>query len=114
MMSSSTRLLARRAAARNPWTMGTQRLSSSSAMSSTLDDDDGALHMASLNSLFNPTDEHLTLRSMLRTFVAKEVCVYRYELRLPRRRGVLRTTNMILTLAALFDLDFFSFSRLSH
>lgn len=76
MMSSSTRLLARRAAARNPWTMGTQRLSSSSAMSSTLDDDDdGALHMASLNSLFNPTDEHLTLRSMLRTFVAKEVCV---------------------------------------
>ena len=77
MMSSSARLLARRGAKNPSWTKGatTQqcRLSSSSAMSSTFDDD--ALHMASLNSLFNPTDEHLTLRSMLRTFVAKEVCV---------------------------------------
>ena len=73
MLSSSARLLARRAARSPPKQHVIQRclLSSSSAVSSTFQED--SLHVTSLNSLFNPTDEHLTLRSMLRTFVEREV-----------------------------------------
>lgn len=33
-----------------------------------------ALSSSSLSSLFNPTEEHTALRSMLRSFVEKEVC----------------------------------------
>lgn len=70
MLPSSTRLLARRAARTHHNTViKNGRLLSSSAVSPPFVEDD----LPSLTSLFNPTDEHLNLRSMLRTFVQREV-----------------------------------------
>ena len=73
MLSNSVRGLLLRTA-RSPIKQqqyyGFRRCLSSSVVSSIEDDADT---MPSLKSFFNPTDEHCTLRSMLQTFVQREV-----------------------------------------
>jgi hypothetical protein len=75
-------MLSRRAVSRSVGLHRSGRLFSAAVSSpSSSDHDDSSLNMTSLNQLFNPTEEHKALRSMLQTFVEREVRKKRDDLR---------------------------------
>lgn len=77
MLSPATRILAQRIVASTAKRCRLRTTTSGRPLSSlaAVDDDNGSssINMKSLQCLFNPTEDHQALRSMLQTFVQREV-----------------------------------------